>query len=542
MTGTRSMGMFVGLALIAASCGSDVEPSASSGAVTTTTGVESGPLPEEIYGDIGAGGAEPGSVVVTLDDASAASAEIGASGGLITASAGGVTYTLTIPEGALLSAETITVTPLAAATGEPIGQAPFGAVHLAPSGMGFLKPFELRVTGLVLDSEPVGFGASGSGEDFHLVAADDTGDGSFVVLAMHFSTLGVAGREQLEPLVRSYRPSGAEQLARAALTLVDGEDHARSFAILEVWAQALRVGLQGTASTEALEDRTIELLSLVQAVAQELDFAIDDGWDEPPESLQEVMQDIIDLWFVRVGDDVERYAGFCRETPADAFMIYRWIAIATAMGELLTLERDDTLTVWRDSAENCLQFELDWDAVVNLSDDEVSTRAAGTAHIIIDEHDSELIIREGEWALYIQGRGDWAINSLQFEDCTPVYTPVGSATGWLAVGLDLPNPGSANLAEITGIDIAVTPSDPPSVRCQEAIDVGVEVDWGPWFYSTPIGQVNAPRGGNYGWGFSVETSSDTGVMGSVEVTDSQTLGGTRGTVTQELTVRHAPGG
>src|SRR5262249_6034449 len=61
-----------------------------------------------------------GRVNLALDEADRAGAVIGRAGGAITVQANGLTYTLTIPAGALANDEAIVVTPVAGMTGFPL--------------------------------------------------------------------------------------------------------------------------------------------------------------------------------------------------------------------------------------------------------------------------------------------------------------------------------------------------------------------------------------------------------------------------------------
>src|SRR4051794_5230068 len=106
-----------------------------------------------------------GDVQPVTDATKSAGAVLGPDGGSIRAGP----VTLTVPAGALLDAQRITVTPLTAVGGSPLGQLLAGA-ELEPQGLHFVKPAHLTLT-LPADVSPadaVAFGFDGTGTSFHL--------------------------------------------------------------------------------------------------------------------------------------------------------------------------------------------------------------------------------------------------------------------------------------------------------------------------------------------------------------------------------------
>ena len=129
---------------------------------------------------------------LTVDEAHAVSATIGADGGVITASSQGRTYRLTIPAGALADDEVIVMTPITAIGDVPLKRL-LGGVHFAPEGLHFYRAASLEIdlpagtslTGLI------GFSAAGNGDDFHLVPVN-LGTSLSLPIA-HFSAAGFGG-------------------------------------------------------------------------------------------------------------------------------------------------------------------------------------------------------------------------------------------------------------------------------------------------------------------------------------------------------------
>jgi hypothetical protein len=136
------------------------------------------------------------SVAMQLDESRAASNVIPASGGTLSATAAdGTVFTLTVPDGALLSDETITMTPVAAIDRLPLSGGLAAAVSLSPEGLRLFKPANLAInlpTPIPADSE-ITFALRGSGEEFFLYPPDPLGTPAISLSLMHFSAYG-AGR------------------------------------------------------------------------------------------------------------------------------------------------------------------------------------------------------------------------------------------------------------------------------------------------------------------------------------------------------------
>ena len=148
-------------------------------------------------------------VSVSADTKAAVSGAISSSAGgsLKATGANGVQYVLHFPPGALAGDETVSMTPLSAVHGSPLGNL-VGAVAVAPDGMELVKPATLTLltTEHVSPQQDAGF-AAGFGKDFSLyplsapgkastpgkapaLAGDDAG-GTFMSVSM-LSTYGVS--------------------------------------------------------------------------------------------------------------------------------------------------------------------------------------------------------------------------------------------------------------------------------------------------------------------------------------------------------------
>jgi len=128
-----------------------------------------------------------GVVTLSLDEANASQATIGPSGGVVTATAGGRTYQLTIPAGALASDEVIVLTPITTISGLPLDSL-LAAVHFAPEGLQFFKAATLRIElpPTANTHNLIALAGDGNGDNLHLTPLRL--DHGVLVPVTHFST------------------------------------------------------------------------------------------------------------------------------------------------------------------------------------------------------------------------------------------------------------------------------------------------------------------------------------------------------------------
>lgn len=117
--------------------------------------------------------AKPVTLETTLDTAGAVAKVISAAtGGTLSATGSdGTRYRLSIPGGALLSDETITLVPIASMKGLPLSGGSVAAVHIEPSGLQLMKAATLTIRAQreVPVGEQVAFAYYGGGSDAHHV-------------------------------------------------------------------------------------------------------------------------------------------------------------------------------------------------------------------------------------------------------------------------------------------------------------------------------------------------------------------------------------
>lgn len=178
-------------------------------------------------------------VAVTVHVGSgAARATIPVAGGELSTQANGLTYTLTIPKGALLSDLAVTMTPVTSLDGLPFSGGLLGGVQLEPDGAALLTPATLTIkpaAGFDV-TKLVGFAYHGDGQNLHLALAD--GDGASVSLRiMSFSGHGAASG------------SSSDLSGHAAGSAQDGFEQA----IADILAHARANGQEPSDYTDQLE-------------------------------------------------------------------------------------------------------------------------------------------------------------------------------------------------------------------------------------------------------------------------------------------------
>src|SRR5919198_1847428 len=132
-----------------------------------------------------------GAIRTTPVTKAAVRAPIGPQGGTLTARHAGVTFTLTVPPGALAARTKIVMTPIAAIRGLPLsGRA--AAVRFGPEGLTFAAPATLTVRGV--RGKLIGFTAAGTGARLGFIRARRVGNRAVLAIT-HFSTAGAGGAD-----------------------------------------------------------------------------------------------------------------------------------------------------------------------------------------------------------------------------------------------------------------------------------------------------------------------------------------------------------
>jgi hypothetical protein len=348
--------------------------------ITDPGGASVPPLPEP----------NPLHLTATVHDDLAVTAEIGPEGGSLTATdPGGVTYTLTLPEGALLSPEEIVMTPLASVGGLPDGVTTWG-VLLEPEGLVFLASgtlaFELPAG---VDADDLFSGATFSGgEDFHLTSMSV--EGATVTTPISHFTVRIAGSgvEEVLALATERVPSRAEgyvntkeaELARIwlvppadPLAFIDGMlDPERQ------WLDSIDRRLDSAVSV--LDDAQIDnALAEALAMKNHLDNLIDSmgDFDVDVGPLTALRTDLLDIISAAVSRAVNHAWNKCvRDSdPDQAARLWRLAAVAEA---LWVVGADIAFGQIRQRALDCGTFEVRIDGTYTSHEGDHEIISAGT--------------------------------------------------------------------------------------------------------------------------------------------------------------------
>lgn len=133
--------------------------------------------------------AGPLAVDITTVPGERTSAVIGPGGGEVAGvTPDGLSWTLTVPSGALLEETRIAIAPIASVKGLPVGGTFLVGLDFEPDGLRFIRPATLRmeVPTAAVGSALVSFAYRGDGSDTFLVP-DTVGPGSVEISVLHFS-------------------------------------------------------------------------------------------------------------------------------------------------------------------------------------------------------------------------------------------------------------------------------------------------------------------------------------------------------------------
>jgi hypothetical protein len=220
---------------------------------------------------------------LVTDAAHGTSALIGEAGGsLTTTDLDGTTYEFVVPAGALVSEQTIGMSPLAGVANLPLSGSLVAGVQFAPDGLAFLVPATLVVTlpDAVDPTGIVGFGFRRAGEGMHLQPST-SGGRTLTFAVTHFSGIGATRgtKDDIAALVSSLLPDGvgatvssefAENLYTsqiAQLMAQDVRDPAAYQAVLKEWVRvSLRLTLAATQLETGIDQALLEYLGWKSAI------------------------------------------------------------------------------------------------------------------------------------------------------------------------------------------------------------------------------------------------------------------------------------
>ena len=314
--------------------------------------------------------AHPTKVAVSLDSAKAASATIPSTGGTLMATGtDGTIFTLTIPDGALMGREKVTMTPVASIRGLPFAGGLQAAVQLEPDGLQLFAPATLAIKFLkpAAIASQVGFAYHGSGEQLFLYPPARLAELTFRLF--HFSGMGgalatkaeVAAQAKNEPT--SPEDQAAQDLAAALnailaqqrqdqLTGVNGDDAkvddaSRSY-VEEYFAKVVKPNIERALVDDTLIDDAINTaLGWLRSIAL---LGVDNGQ-------YKAMQEYIAKQVAILLDHATKAAYdrcFVKHDPSAAqrmlFLIHMRALVGVAEPDAKTL----------DNIQKCLTFKLDF--------------------------------------------------------------------------------------------------------------------------------------------------------------------------------------
>jgi hypothetical protein len=510
------------VALLAASCGGD-DPAATTAAttgsgdpagVTTTTtaagtttsaGGQStstagapttagapGLLPFDL-------GADPDPLAADFVEAGdPVSSDIGPEGGTIAAAAGdGTGFELRIPEGALLTTETITMTPVESAPESLPDGATASGVRLEPEGLLFLAPAELTATPPAVPSDGIlALTGTAAGENLHLLPSAEAG-GSVTMPVAHFSIYTIVGSgPNLAGFFSARVPSGREQQALSLLGYLgarfsDSENYpAERNRILTEWA----TGLLGDVQSSGLANDWV-LLNLA-GEAMSLSYQLRGAGAEVLSlfaaiqiSLSRAMEEAAVRAFERcvTANEAEQ-----------AFTILRWWFADVSFSLLVVPPSAANESHYRRLLDGCFRFEFVVDVDSTGVADDISFEVEHRARIPMDVPPST----GGPRGLFV-GSGGGRISFPVFvgeqpvtkytlqgslpEVCKPVAFP-GEVTVEIEGGLlgggfritDLQSPAVLDRVESLTVDVLWEPPPQTIIDCGQGVSPPVPT-WAPWF-------------------------------------------------------------
>lgn len=309
----------------------------------------------------------PLNLTLELDETESMSVEIGVDGGQISlTTSDGTSFTLTIPAEALLSTETITMTPISKVDGLDLESGSVAMVDLAPNGLHFLKPANLIID-LPADPNPeeiASFSTFADGMDFHLVPDKVVGN-QVEMMISHFSSPGVIRAEKyvIEALEFFYTPTQAEAYAKNVINFVYAnieDDPAREDGYRDLMLRWLNtsvlVRIKNAASNDAFIDQALGeylawdgLISDIEIVEEYTDFYA--SFESQRELYKDELATALKNAFNRAG--TKCVSG---KDPVQALQMARWETMAStfqAVGR-----RGLTEKFIKDKLKSCFNFKV----------------------------------------------------------------------------------------------------------------------------------------------------------------------------------------
>jgi hypothetical protein len=406
------------------------------------------PAPPPAMNDF-TGDPNPLGVQAHTDPSHGAAKTIGFAGGTLeTTGADGTHYKLTVPAGALLSDERVSLTPITTVDGLPFSRGLAAGVQLEPSGLRFGNFVTLEVTGHppVPADEETGFLYQQDGDEFQLYPVqEDAGKTTFRI--MHFSGVGIARGTEAErnaQLLRATTDVEGRLTQQLAALFRPGEPV--DSAAVEATLRAFHDQIIKPLVTAALTDDGLA----VQAINKYL------GWGRlvqllaDDEFMAEERRLLTDQWIEIIKNAAVKAHRRCvdESRPEELPSILSWWRQLSLMGLADEMPTD----LWT-AISSCARFELDFHTKIvqehefNVEGPELWKGEAFAENVIIEPDPQTLQQRGTKAAQYVdfrveipphepgtgcwRGGGDWArtfpftVARLEM-DLNPIQRPDGS--------------------------------------------------------------------------------------------------------------------
>jgi hypothetical protein len=296
---------------------------------------------------------DPLNIQITVDASKSASALIGPSGGQVTATAAaGVSMTLDVPSGALLSPHTITLTPLVSAIGLPLKGGLLAGAELSPDGLLLAQAATLKITPAAATPggmKTYGFGFHRDGAELYLKPAA-AGGTAFTLIVWHFSGAGVGAGTSADANTQAanHAPTAPQDQVEQALAV--GQ---QVIPLLLGWQAQLDAELGQPSPNLALLDVIYQQLFAFQSMA------IAAGRPDLPNALYAKMGLVLKtasaLALTRCVSDPD---------PVQGLRVIRWIE--WAQSHPAVLQHLDAPTL-ESGVVKCLRFRLDFSTTVDTA-------------------------------------------------------------------------------------------------------------------------------------------------------------------------------
>ena len=305
-------------------------------------------------------------------------------GSLTTTAADGTKYTLVVPEGALLYEEEISMTPIASAVGEVIGDSFLGGVKLEPEGLHFLELVSIEVVKPGIKEGAFGFTGQSEVQDFHMIPST-SGDGSVTITTTHFTEF-VISQDVVDGIFEMGELASTAWLEHQ---LANGDESEKMAALETIVEQLINKGESGI-SLNNWESWTSETLAVIIRVREVTDK---NKWNSNTPGFKDLMnevQGLVDLWFQEMEEVIQEVIEKC--IYGDIVYQFRGIQIhyigKNLIEKLSLSERDDQVLNWHKKVyELCNHNVAAWQAnVITTGDGLISDISLGAESEIIDPY------------------------------------------------------------------------------------------------------------------------------------------------------------